>query len=525
MGACWTWRAYLLGAVGWWASVALLMALLVGDLNDPDFVAFPTMTPEARMLNWLQILNFIISLPVICQWALGFLYPGGIAWGAPSSSSAPSWKVAKGERSLEESLLKSCSATQAQAPQEADGGLVLRPPEDVLFSFRVCTRGDNPHLVQEACAQNQALLKERGLPAIVEVVSDRDLGFPDSSKLQRPAPRTWNGVVEVVQIIVPDSYQTSTGALFKARALNYAATIPGVSCVADDDQIVHLDEETRLHPSSIEGIVRFALETPDRVGQGVIVYGKRDIVQTLYTCADSIRVTDDWCKFRMNFAMGTAMAGMHGSFVVNRASLERHVTYDFGTEGSFTEDAFFAFAALHRGYKFAFIDGYMEELSPFSFVDFVKQRRRWLRGLDLLARSEAFDWRTRVPLRVFTTAWWLMPCMLPTYLLGLYCMCFVRHLHFPLPSLVIQAVSGGTLLWAYVFGACINFTPRRGWCRYGLHILLTAVGSVFFGLLECACVLYAIATPEKEPSFYIVQKEYDDLVKRVEAENERVCGA
>merc|ERR1711957_121570 len=138
------------------------------------------------------------------------------------------------------------------------------------------------------------------------------------------------------------------------------------------------------------------------------------------TCADCIRVTDDYTKFRVTFSMGTALVGMHGSFVVNRASLERRVTYDYGTEGSFTEDAYFAFGALKEGFKFAFIDGYMEEKSPFGFMDFIKQRRRWMNGLTLLSKSSEFPLRIRWMLRTFMMAWSLMPSMLPTYLLGFY---------------------------------------------------------------------------------------------------------
>jgi len=260
------------------------------------------------------------------------------------------------------------------------------------------------------------------------------------------------------------------------------------------------------------------------VGQGMIVYGCNDIVRTLYTCADCIRVTDDYTKFRMTFSMGTALFGMHGSFVVNRASLERKVTYDFGKDGSFTEDAYFAFGALNQGFKFAFIDGYMEEKSPFGFMDFIKQRRRWMNGLALLSQSHEFPLRIRWMLRTFMVAWNLMPTSLPTYIVGLYVLVFVQGAQFPFGIALINGISLGTLVWAYIFGATYNFSPKTmGWPKYVAHVVMSGVGCIFFGFLECMSVCYAYATPEsaKKPSFHIVQKEYDALHRRAQEQESK----
>lgn len=58
--------------------------------------------------------------------------------------------------------------------------------------------------------------------------------------------------------------------------------------------------------------------------------------------------------------------GPRGVFLVVKASVELDVTFDFGVEGSFTEDCFFALKAWMRGYTRGFIEGEMWEKSPFS---------------------------------------------------------------------------------------------------------------------------------------------------------------
>jgi len=495
---CWTWKSYAFGAVGWVCSVSTVLYIALSRLHAakdvPDHHWETSLA--VRILTYAQCTSFVIVFPVLSQWILGFLWPAGIQ-GPHSLESTPSGTPTGSDRSeLNVSLLPT---------QENIAG-----PD--LLCFRVCTRGDLPLLVKETCRRNAALLDSLGVPSIIEVVSDNCLGLPDTRDLKREDLNHLTGCGHIVQMVVPPSYQTSRGALFKARALNYALKAGG-SCLEDDDIIVHLDEETVLHCSAVRGIQGFTRVHPDRIGQGVIVYGHGDIVRTLFTCADSVRVADDWCRFRLNLSMGSALVGMHGSYVVNSAGLERRVTYDFGPEGSVTEDAFFAIAALDMGYKFGFIDGYMEEKSPFSLLDFMKQRRRWLRGLTLVSRSPEFSWRLRLMLHVCTDAWWLTPVMLPLTLASLFIIFFNGNVRLPEIVVVLQALAYGTVIWVYTFGASYNFRVGDKPLQYLGHVMMTACLAPLAGILESSCVLYAWFTPEdaKKPNFHIVEKEYAAL--------------
>lgn len=68
-------------------------------------------------------------------------------------------------------------------------------------------------------------------------------------------------------------------------------------------------------------------------------------------------------------------------------SVERLVSFENGIDGSIAEDSYFAVKAVSMGYTFDWIEGEMLEKSPFLFWDFVKQRKRWVQGLYLLARD------------------------------------------------------------------------------------------------------------------------------------------
>ena len=123
------------------------------------------------------------------------------------------------------------------------------------------------------------------------------------------------------------------------------------------------------------------------------------------TVADSFRVADDFGKLRCQLTyFNRPIFGWKGSYVVCNVSLpsplspltrqiifqagaEKKVSFDWGPEGSKAEDCFFGMVALDQGYTFNFIQGEMHEKSPFTFSDFMKQRKRWMQGIYLVCAS------------------------------------------------------------------------------------------------------------------------------------------
>jgi hypothetical protein len=143
-----------------------------------------------------------------------------------------------------------------------------------------------------------------------------------------------------MEIVVPEDYRCLSGAKFKARALHYAILN---SKARSQDWIIHLDEETRFtsetvqyclaHCYSQDQMVQKGEKNYPDIGQGVIIYGSSfntTIENHITTLADSIRVGDDFGKFRLQYQSHYPWIGMHGSFVVCPNSVEQLVGFDNG---------------------------------------------------------------------------------------------------------------------------------------------------------------------------------------------------
>lgn len=75
---------------------------------------------------------------------------------------------------------------------------------------------------------------------------------------------------------------------------------------------------------------------------------------------------------------------------------EKKVSFDNGSDGSIAEDCYFAMIAYRDGYSFDFVDGEMNEKSPFTLWDFLQQRKRWIQGIYLTVHSSEIPWRIKV---------------------------------------------------------------------------------------------------------------------------------
>ena len=101
-----------------------------------------------------------------------------------------------------------------------------------LICFRVVTRGDFPDLVKGNVVRNIRTCVDAGLENfIVEVATDKSIGMPEDRRVR--------------EVVIPRGYRTKTGALFKARALQYCLE-DGVNILGSNEWIVHLHEENLL---------------------------------------------------------------------------------------------------------------------------------------------------------------------------------------------------------------------------------------------------------------------------------------
>lgn len=129
-----------------------------------------------------------------------------------------------------------------------------------FICIRVVTRGDFPDLVKANVTRNMNTCLDTGLENFqMEVVTDKPINLPKHHRIR--------------EIVVPQNYQTKSGAMFKSRALQYCLE-ENVNILNNNDWIVHLDEETLLTENSVRGIINFVLDGKHPFGQGLITVSK-----------------------------------------------------------------------------------------------------------------------------------------------------------------------------------------------------------------------------------------------------------
>ena len=384
-------------------------------------------------------------------------------------------------------------------PSRACNGVAARDCiESVVphICFRVVTRGNYPELVQSNVHRNFLTCLEAGLMDFsFEVATDKDINLTDAPAYNR-----------IRQLIVPKDYRTPTGALFKARALQYALE-PGVSPLKAGDYIVHLDEETIISNNVVRGIANFASKGAYSFGQGLITYANLDVVNILTTMADSYRVADDMGKVQFQLAvLHKPIFGWKGSFVVSKYEAELDVSYDHGPDGSIAEDCYFSMVAMEKGYKFDFVQGEMYEKSPFTLMDFIRQRRRWVQGIWLVVHNFKIPIRTKFFLILSHYAALTLPLVTLNVFLNL-----AIKIPAPIHILVMEKFCAAITIYMYMFGLLktLDLKPRSIPIII-LYIMIQMVTLTLNAIFENIAVIWGAFSSKH--NFYVVKKDLDGKV-------------
>lgn len=362
-----------------------------------------------------------------------------------------------------------------------------------IVCYRIVSRGTNQIALAATVEGVRARMQELPLfPYRIEVVTDNEVPLPDGD--------------DVVAIVVPEDYETPKKAAYKARALHYAVLH---SDLPPEAWVMHLDEESQPSPELVVGIHDFvatADDHPDRnIGQGIIRYDRLIERERFLTLADMIRTGDDVGRYYLQHVIGFTVFGLHGSFILVRNDVAAAVGFDFGPQGSITEDAFWALRQMGEGQRCRWVDGDLVEQSTQSVGDFVKQRRRWFAGMVkvvLYAKVQAW---IRVPLAIFTllwsTAWLSMTFTIVNLFLGLRTSSTTAFL---------GDLGYAAYLTTYVQGLRLNLRhhPELRWWQKAWRYVAQVVGMPLFAAMEAAGVLYAWFKPEK--GFHVVQKDVTD---------------
>lgn len=185
-----------------------------------------------------------------------------------------------------------------------------------------------------------------------------------------------------------------------------------------------------------------------------------------------------------------------------RAEAERDISFDHGPDGSVTEDHFFSMIAFKKGYSFDFIDGEMQEKSPFTISDLINQRKRWTQGSILVANSPEIPLKNKLvflmgvysaflaPLDIFGIGFWKFYPLLGNRLVGLD---------------ILAGFTEATCLYTLIFGIAESYSLKE--INTG-QFLLGIIGN--FCLVPLSGVIVLIsglrAILEDKNNFFIVKK-------------------
>lgn len=364
-------------------------------------------------------------------------------------------------------------------------------PITTLVAWRIVSRGTNTEALTATIRRCQKEMQKTPLfPYIIEVVTDtRGIKVlpPDN---------------DIRYIVVPTRYQTPNKSSFKARALHYA-TIH--SPLPDNAWIVHLDEETQPTASGIKGICEMIMQEETtgklRIGQGPILYHRSWRKYPYLTLADNVRTGDDFARFHFQHKLGVTVFGLHGSYIVVRNDIEKSIGFDFGPQGSITEDAFWALVAMQKGHRCRWVEGYLEEQATQSLLDFIKQRRRWFQGLAKVSLHAPVRLYWRFSLAMNTLLWAIAPFA------ALYT---IAHLFYgSTPQGWIQFFANysfASFAVLYIIGLKANLDEHgiHNFWQRSLWYIAQLILFPTFSLLESVGVLAAVFRPTA--GFHVVKK-------------------
>lgn len=161
--------------------------------------------------------------------------------------------------------------------------------------------------------------------------------------------------------------------------------------------------------------------------------------------------------------------------------------------------------ASSRGYTFDFIEGEMHEKSPFTLMDFIQQRKRWLQGLLLVVHSTEIPWATK---------WCLAFSVYATATLPLSLSNLVWAVMYPIPCPLAMdllfGLIGGVGLYMYIFGVIKTVSLSRrssGWLKLPVGVIGVILVIPLIVILENVAVIWGLLG--KKHKFHVVQKNIE----------------
>lgn len=278
----------------------------------------------------------------------------------------------------------------------------IYPPSKTTYTILWVSRGNNVNALHSA-VKNSITQKPNFYHNInYTVVTDIKI-----SKKYR--------IDNVNYILVPKDYKTSNNVLYKARALEYARQF------IQTDYTFHCDEESTMTYELYLGINEFfKTNNKNVIGQGLITYNSNIISyqnnllsKTIpIEIIDAVRSGDDLGRFRFQYTnLNSPIFGMHGSFMLIPKIVSDTIKWDLKGK-SITEDAEFSLRAMEHNFRFNWVNGMLEEQSPHTIQDLIKQRKRWFTGIKTVILDDTIPLKCKYILSFMLINWslsWTIP--------------------------------------------------------------------------------------------------------------------
>jgi len=350
-------------------------------------------------------------------------------------------------------------------------------PKKVIF--QITTIGNMP-IVQESVHNINRICKEVEYSNYsICVVSEVD--------------ETFDGAVT---IRVPQNYSTINNAKYKARALHYAVEQREKNEENTADiWIYHLDDESMITKQGLLSILDHIDNNREPIAEGLITYpNKIDVGSKLVKYLDAVRPTFCYTCCAMLKSQGKP-DWLHGSNLLLRADIEKSIGWDF--PNTCAEDSLFGIVA-HKKYGgiFGWHGGVLEEQSPFTFSDFIKQRQRWIKGnIENLSRLGMWE-KAKATYRM--TSWFLGAVSFFTLIPSLLIQ--QSYPWFLTPIFILDTI---ILFGVYQIGLKMNFAKLSKKQRISEHITVFVLSPILWFLEAIPMALYFF---KKAPKFYVIKK-------------------
>lgn len=185
---------------------------------------------------------------------------------------------------------------------------------------------------------------------------------------------------------------------------------------------------------------------------------------------------------------------------------EKEVSFENGPDGSIAEDCYFAMRAYHKGYSFDWVDGAMNESSPFTVMDFLQQRKRWFQGILLVMHSPEIPLKYKLFVGTTNYGWVVLPLTTIVATFGIW---------YPLPSFganfdAFTGAINGVYAYLFLFGVIKSFSIRRlGLIKFTCSLIGSMLIVQLNLIFESIVSIWGLTTTRHE--FFIVRKTHNNI--------------